>query len=707
MGQSNEVENPSLILENLQNITIEDENDTSLENSFHIIRNILSEYKLYKNIISKNQSKIDIKNSNKSNKKENKKEYSKEELINMDKNNLDKNILNEVQHKIERIKKWVKMSKYPSSDKNKKEKSEIFLQINNNTKNMNKKNKSLKKPILSKYVDYEIENGLIKFYQTKPSKFIQRIKKGPPDCFRWCSWCILNFLPLDRSNLIYENYTNMALEKENKDRIIRDIERTFPNQKISKKDLRKKETSLYKVLKAFWNLDKEIGYCQGMNLIVGFMLILSNFNERDTFYLLTSMFSNTTKIGKKYDYNIRGLFYDEFPLLSLLNYIFENLLEHYCPELKEHLESLGITIDLWMGRWFHTIFTLVLPINWCKRIWDNIFSENIFFLVKFGICFSLMIKEDILNMEEEIQVLNYFKKYEKYSLCFDNEELDKKHNINKIIEKSQKININLEFYFKIYEKLNPGFTEKLNKIDDIKYEFFNQSVRKPTQATILFSEDDNTIKRENSEDKEININVININTNKINSQNKKNKIPNLKISFSHKNEEKDKIISNGKSNNNSPLTDFKILNNINNNENNLNNLIRKNNSNNEKSNNNTKKSYDSINDEYEENIESTNKNENIIKKNINLHKFENFLNRNRLDIFSKKSKFKTFEKNEHFHFPTLKGRNETIGLHLPNENDMSSFIGINKFKIEKKLYTEKKKNKEFLIDKEKIDPWCF
>ena len=90
-----------------------------------------------------------------------------------------------------------------------------------------------------------------------------------------------------------------------------------------------------------------------------------------------------------------------------------------------------------------------------------------------------------------------------------------------------------------------------------------------------------------------------------------------------------------------------------------------------------------------------------------MHKFENFLNRNRLDIFSKKSKFKTFEKNEHFHFPTLKGRNEAIGLHLPNENDMSSFIGINKFKIEKKLYTEKKKNKEFLIDKEKIDPWCF
>ena len=58
------------------------------------------------------------------------------------------------------------------------------------------------------------------------------------------------------------------------------------------------ETSLYKILKAYWNLDNEIGYCQGMNLIVGFMLIISNFNERDSFYLLSGIFGNI-KTGKK------------------------------------------------------------------------------------------------------------------------------------------------------------------------------------------------------------------------------------------------------------------------------------------------------------------------------------------------------------------------------------------------------------------------
>ena len=692
MGQTNEAENPSLILENLQNTTIEDENDTLLEKSFYIIRSILSEYKLYKDIISKNQKNqinIDNKKKNKTSKKEIKKIYSKEELMNMDKNKYDKNILEDVEHKLERIKKWVKMSKYANNpDKNKQD---IILETNDNTKNINKKNKLSKKFILPNYSDYEIESGLTKFYQSKSAKFIQRIKKGPPDCFRWCSWCIINFLPLDRTNLIYENYTNMALEKENKDRIIRDIERTFSQQKREKKELREMETSLYKILKAFWNLDKVIGYCQGMNLIVGFLLILSNFNERDSFYLLTSMFSDTFKIRKKYDYNIRGLFYDEFPLLNLLNYIFENLLEHYCPQMKQHLETLGITIDLWMGRWFHTLFTIVLPINWCKRVWDNIFSDNIFFLVKFGICLSMMLQNDFLKMDDEEQVLNNFKNYEKFSLCYDNEELNKKCDLNKIIEKSQKINVDIEHYVKNYDKLNKGFIQNLNEIGNIKYEFYTQSIRKATYATVLFSEEDNTkgslnnnnnnIKTENSKEKEIELNLSN-KENKINNQNKKNKIPkNLKNIFSKKNSgdiNKNKINLNGSSKDNSPLKDINIINN-NSNEKNSGDMIKK------ESNKNIKETIDSVNEEYEENIQYDNKYDNIIKKNINLHKFENFLNRNRLDIFSKKKVFKTFEKKEHFHFPSLKGRNESIGIHIPSGEDTSNFIGKNKFKIVKNI----------------------
>lgn len=692
MGQNNEVENPSLILENLQYMKIEGENESSLEKSYNIIKNILFEYKLYKNIISESQNIIINNKDNKNTINKTIKEFSKEELIEMNKNNYNKNILNDIEHKINRIKKWVKMSKYSP-----KETQNINIPKDNDTKN-NKLNKINNKFILSNYADIKIEKGLFLYYKNKPSKFFRRIKKGPPDCFRWCSWCIINFLPQERNNIIYENYTNMSLEKENKDRIIRDIERTFSHQKKNKNELRKMEKSLYKILKSFWNLDRDIGYCQGMNLIVGFILILSNFNERDSFFLLSSMFSNTFKSRKKYEYNIRGLFYEEFPLLNLLNYIFENLLEHNFSNLKRHLDKLGITIDLWMSRWFHTLFIIVLPINWCKRVWDNIFAENIFFLVKFGICFTQMIQDDILKMEEEEQILNYFKKYEKFSLCYDNEELNKKCDLNKIILKSQKINIDIEFFLKNYEKINSSFNQKLNEINDIKYKFNTQFIKKETHSTILFSDDDiintkkdlenslknNSINIKKEEENEIDFGMINV---EINNQNKKNKIP-IKLKSSNSNSNKNNIITNKQNTSNSlHINEIKIFNDIKINSNEIKNEknINEENNNiiNEIENIKLDESSESINNDFEENIEFDQSNTDVIQKNISLYKFENFLNINRLDKHSNQKD----ENNKNLFFI---GKNETIGLHRPNEEDISSFIGKNKFKNSKILFSEKK-----------------
>ena len=692
MGQNNEVENPSLILENLQYMKIEGENESSLEKSYNIIKNILFEYKLYKNIISESQNIIINNKDNKNTINKTIKEFSKEELIEMNKNNYNKNILNDIEHKINRIKKWVKMSKYSP-----KETQNINIPKDNDTKN-NKLNKINNKFILSNYADIKIEKGLFLYYKNKPSKFFRRIKKGPPDCFRWCSWCIINFLPQERNNIIYENYTNMSLEKENKDRIIRDIERTFSHQKKNKNELRKMEKSLYKILKSFWNLDRDIGYCQGMNLIVGFILILSNFNERDSFFLLSSMFSNTFKSRKKYEYNIRGLFYEEFPLLNLLNYIFENLLEHNFSNLKRHLDKLGITIDLWMSRWFHTLFIIVLPINWCKRVWDNFFAENIFFLVKFGICFTQMIQDDILKMEEEEQILNYFKKYEKFSLCYDNEELNKKCDLNKIILKSQKINIDIEFFLKNYEKINSSFNQKLNEINDIKYKFNTQFIKKETHSTILFSDDDiintkkdlenslknNSINIKKEEENEIDFGMINV---EINNQNKKNKIP-IKLKSSNSNSNKNNIITNKQNTSNSlHINEIKIFNDIKINSNEIKNEknINEENNNiiNEIENIKLDESSESINNDFEENIEFDQSNTDVIQKNISLYKFENFLNINRLDKHSNQKD----ENNKNLFFI---GKNETIGLHRPNEEDISSFIGKNKFKNSKILFSEKK-----------------
>lgn len=541
MGQTNDNEDPELILEKLKALTINDEDNTSLDSSFQTIRKILSDYKLYKDIVSKNDK------NEKNNKDKRRKsaflinnfnfgtniEYSKNDLLNF-KGKYDKNVIQEANHKLERIKKWVIMTKssYLNDDENEKS----FQSIEKKKKNINKNNSnssnnirkfkkfdsknsknSHKTIIISNYTDKKIENGITQFYINQNDKFIERIKKGPPDCFRWTSWCIINNLPLDRDNHVYENYINMHLEKENKDRIIRDIQRTFSERNIESKELRKMETSLYNVLKAFWNLDKEIGYCQGMNLLVGFLLIVSDFNERDTFYLLISKFSQTFKLQRNLEFNFRGLFSEEFPLLYFLNYIFDSQLELHSRNLKEHLNEMGMTIDLWMGKWFQTLFTIILPINWCQRLWDNIFAENIFFIVKFGIAFTLIIKDDLMNMKEEFEILNYFKNFEKYSLSEKNDLLNEKCDIEALILKCKKIKIDVGIYLKNYEKSREngkGFLYKMEKIEDVQYKLNNEIIKKPTIRTELFP-DEKSSKGSNSESNNIS-KISNENSNKDN-----------------------------------------------------------------------------------------------------------------------------------------------------------------------------------------------
>ena len=352
--------------------------------------------------------------------------------------------------------------------------------------------------IIQNFSDKNIEEKIREFYSYNKSKFKERLFKEPPECLRWVSWCIINQTPLERDINIYNNYLVKDLEEENKNCIIRDIQRTFSDTNINKDELKKKEISLYNVLKAFWNLDDQIGYCQGMNLLVGFMLLISEGNELDTFYILISNFSATFNQRKVYDYSWRGLFSEGFPLLVYLNFIFDILLEENLPEIKNHLDELGITYDLWIGQWFQTLFTIVLPINWCKRVWDCIFSDSIYFLIKFGIVFTKLLKNDILEKTEEIDVINFFKDLQKYSMCSENKFLEQKGDINILVTNANKIKIDPEQYIKLYRKRNEDFNEfkiEMDKNSGVLYplESGNRAwndFKINNRATVLFEKEE-------------------------------------------------------------------------------------------------------------------------------------------------------------------------------------------------------------------------
>lgn len=43
------------------------------------------------------------------------------------------------------------------------------------------------------------------------------------------------------------------------------------------------------VLKAFSVYDEKVGYCQSMNFMIGFIILLSGGNEKETFWLFAAL----------------------------------------------------------------------------------------------------------------------------------------------------------------------------------------------------------------------------------------------------------------------------------------------------------------------------------------------------------------------------------------------------------------------------------
>ena len=376
--------------------------------------------------------------------------------------------------------------------------SHQYNNINNNNININ----------INDYTDFKIEKGIKNFYIKNHEKFLQRVFKGPPECFRLTSWLILLNIPLDRNKTIYDFYIKKELNQEIKTSIIKDIQRTFSN-KENTETLRPKEKKLYNILKAFSNLDIDLGYCQGMNIIVAFLLKISDFNESETFFLLISMFSSTfhERNIKNFNFSIRGMFSDGFPLLLFMNYIFDREFTKLLPELKKKFINFSITVDVWIGKWFQTLFTIVLPFNWCKRLFDCIFVNGIFFQINFALALVILLEKFLMKFDDEVDILNYLKEIGENPLN-DNKKISNQITIKDLLNKSKKIKIDIKEYYKKYLEEYPSFEEEIERnnieyeiigIDEIDKQEFN-FLNYERKETILF-ESDESLK---SDDKENN-----------------------------------------------------------------------------------------------------------------------------------------------------------------------------------------------------------
>ena len=415
------------------------------------------------------------------------------------------------------------------------------------------------------YNDEKIINKLKEYYNNFPQDFIHSMQNGLPNSFRLISWNIINNINIYsndinfvinnniyNANNLYKKFLLKFLDKAKSDLIYRDIKRTYPLQNYDSINKTKKdndEKSLYNILKAFWNIDEEIGYCQGMNYISGFLLLITDFDEKSAFFLLISIFSETFIKRSKYNFSLRGLFIEEFPLLYFYIFIFDDLLNKHLPKLKKHLIEYDIPNDVWIIKWFQTAFTILLPINWTKKLWDNIFCSDFFFIIKFSISLCFFLSKDILGLNDTQLIMDYFRNIQKVPMNYTNEFLENKFDINNLLDKAKKINIDIKTYFEKYKNYNEKgkkFYENIHKINNIKYFEININTNNNSNFSIKKT---NTTVKESIKAKIKHNNILpNINLNS-NGSNKLLKFP--KHSFASKSNSSD--INNIKLNSNKRL----------------------------------------------------------------------------------------------------------------------------------------------------------
>lgn len=350
---------------------------------------------------------------------------------------------------------------------------------------------------MSHYTDGVIEKGLNNFYIKNTKKFMERLSKGPPFSFRPPAWYVVNNLCSERNEDVYNYFTKKNIPDDIKNSILRDIGRTFPYiDTVSSIDSQSKETSLYNVLKAFANLDTDISYCQGMNLIVAFLLITCDYDEKNAFFLLVSLFGDNFMVREicdnendKLNYSLRGMYSEEFPLLHFMRYVFEEKFKEYFPDLKLKFDEMEIPSDVWVGKWYQTMFTIVLPVEHCMRLWDCIFVYGICFMINFSIIFIKAMQKDLMAMNDEIEIIEYFKSMMKFALS----DTDSSFNVQKIdalLLKAKKLKLDLHFYLhKFKAEKCKTFDEDMKKVSieyDLNISKYNNKI------TFFFENEHNT-----------------------------------------------------------------------------------------------------------------------------------------------------------------------------------------------------------------------
>jgi len=253
-----------------------------------------------------------------------------------------------------------------------------------------------------------IEEGLLQYYNTEPKEFLKKVKEGPPAKYRWTAWKIA----LNTNKLFKEGIYQSLITEEKKrtakclTSIKADINRTYPERfKGEQRELKKPVIkSLENVLVAISIYSPDVGYCQGMNFVIAFMLFVSDMKEEEVFWTFIAFIKDMLKHDPLGICGGEGLYNNNFPKMEYMMSCFDSMFSKIIPEVKNHIDKISFPNILWVYKWVFVMFVLSFPFSYSIRFWDYILGHGLSGVLRLSLSIIMLIKEKLIG--EDFSTIN-------------------------------------------------------------------------------------------------------------------------------------------------------------------------------------------------------------------------------------------------------------------------------------------------------------
>ncbi|KAK6747497.1 hypothetical protein RB195_000603 [Necator americanus] len=228
-------------------------------------------------------------------------------------------------------------------------------------------------------------------------RIMARLPGGIPDIFRNRLWSTLGELHILSAGLDWEQICRSSFSEqvqpddiEIHSQILKDLHRTgwsgFDDEK-----------KLKQVLLAYARYNKEIGYCQGFNVIAALILQVVEYRTDVALKVMIFLIEHVLP---------RGYFDQSLRALSVDMTVMKDLMLQRVPTTIEHLEYLKNSSgseyepplpNIFSMHWFLTLFATCLPRDCVMRVWDALMLQGSEILLRTAIALWSKMSRKILR----------------------------------------------------------------------------------------------------------------------------------------------------------------------------------------------------------------------------------------------------------------------------------------------------------------------